>query len=341
MPAPSTTARSVAARHRKTSRRSWLVLLVLVAAWLLTFGHMQAVGDWFRQLGYTPSSTVSALATDDSFTPAAQHLYAINRPTILPKGQFSAKCANHQEQTIVLGCYHGYERGIYVLQIAADSRLKGVEQVTAAHEMLHAAYDRLSGAEQKWVDAMLLDYYEHDLTDMRIKQTIAAYKHSEPDAVVNEMYSVFGTEVANLPAPLEHYYKRYFADRQKVAAYAAGYQAEFISRQQQVVADDAKLASLKKTIVVNEATLKAQSVQLHSRAQQMNQLRSSGQTDAYNAEVTSFNTAVDAYNKLAATTKSQIAEYNQLVEQRNALALEQQQLANELSGNGVSTISNQ
>jgi hypothetical protein len=326
-------------RNRKTLR-SWLVLAVLLAALALAYGHMQAVSDWFRLYGYTPSAAVSGLASDDTFTPAAQHLYDINRPAIMPKNQFTTKCANHQEQTIVLGCYHGYQQGIYILQIASDSRLQGVEQVTAAHEMLHAAYDRLSASDRKQVDAMLLDYYDHHLTDERIRQTIAAYKQSEPDAVVNEMHSVFGTEIAQLPAPLEQYYQRYFTDRQKIAGYAAGYQAEFTSRQQQVAADDARLATLKKTIAANEATLKAQAVDLNARAGQMSRLKASGQTGAYNAQVDSFNAAVDGYNRLVATTKAQIADYNQLVQERNAVALEQKQLTDELSGRDVSTIPN-
>jgi hypothetical protein len=258
----------------------------------------------------------------------------------MAKNQFAAKCAQHQEETIVLGCYHGYERGIFVLQIAGDSRLHGVEQVTAAHEMLHAAYDRLSHKDRASIDAQLMDYYQHGLGDARVKATIAAYKKSEPDAVVNEMHSIFGTEIAQLPAPLEQYYKRYFTDRQKVVGYASGYQAEFTRRQQQVAVDDAKLNSLKKVIDTNEAKLSTQAAALNARAGPMNQLRSSGQTDAYNAQVASFNTDVNSYNSLVHATKAEITEYNNLVAQRNAIAEEQQQLTSELSGNGVSTISN-
>jgi hypothetical protein len=325
----------------KHTVRKFLALLIILAAALLVYGHLQAIGDWFRQYGYTPTSSVAALAADDTFTTTARHLYVINRPAIFEKSQFAAKCARHQEQTIVLGCYHGYERGIFILQIASDSRLQGVEQVTAAHEMLHAAYDRLTGKERTTVDAMLTDYYRHGLDDERIKATITAYKQSEPNDLVNEMHSIFGTEVAKLPAPLEQYYQRYFSDRQKVVNFAAGYQAEFTRRQQEVAADDARLADLKKTIEANQATLNTQAAQLNSRADHMNQFRSSGQTEAYNAQVASFNAAVNSYNQLVATTKAQIAQYNDLVVKRNALAEEQQQLTSELSGNGVSTLPKQ
>lgn len=319
----------------------WVSLLLLLAVLATVYFKQQAVTDWFRLYGYSPTSTVEALATDDSFTASARHLFFINRPVIQAKEQFTNNCAQQQEQTIVLGCYHGYERGIYVLQIADDSRLSGVEQVTAAHEMLHAAYDRLSSADKKRVDAMLMDYYHNQLSDARIKSTITAYKTSEPDAVIDEMHSIFGTEITQLPQPLEDYYSRYFANRHKVVSYAAGYQAEFTRREQQVAADDVRLASLKKTIDSNEVLLRTQAVTLNARAAQMDQLRRSGQTDAYNAQVTPFNKTVDSYNRLVEATKSDIVTYNALVSQRNALAEEQQQLTSELSGNSVSTIPNQ
>ncbi len=321
--------------------RRLIILAILLFALGTVYSHGQAIGDWFRAYGYTPRADVSALADDDTFTPLARHLYYINRPAIFEKNQFVAKCSKQQEQTIVLGCYHGYERGIYLLQIAPDSRLQGVEQVTAAHETLHAAYDRLSSNERTQVDGWLLDYYHNGLRNERIKATIAAYKISEPDAVVNEMHSIFGSEIADLPAPLERYYARYFTDRQKLAAYAAGYQAEFTSRQQQVVADDAKLADLKSLIASHQVTLRAEAARLTAQSQHMNQLKNSGQTADYNAQVDSFNAAVNEYNRLVETTRAEIAEYNQLVAARNALAVEQQQLTSELSGNGVSTISNQ
>ena len=140
----------------------------------------------------------------------------------------------------MLGCYHSGQSGIFVLDVT-DSRLDGVEQVTAAHEMLHAAYDRLSRSERSKVDAMLEDYYKNDLKDQRIVETINAYKKSEPKDVVNEMHSIFATEIASLPAPLEKYYQRYFTDRGQIVANAERYKSEFTSRQEAIVGYDAQL----------------------------------------------------------------------------------------------------
>ncbi len=82
--------------------------------------------------------------------------------------------------------------------------------------MLHAAYNRLNSADKSRIDNSLQKYYQHTLTDQRIKNIIAAYKKTEPNDLVNEMHSIFGTEVAELPPELETYYKQYFSNRSVV-----------------------------------------------------------------------------------------------------------------------------
>ncbi len=312
------------------------VLLVLLCALGAVFVQRQAVTDWFRLRGYTPPVAVAALAADDTMTPTAEHLFYVNHPDIASGTTFTSHCPKGGEKTVVLGCYVGNDAGIYLYNIT-DSRLDGVEQVTAAHETLHAAYRRLSTSERAKVDAMLVDYYQHDLTDQRIKDTIAAYKVSEPHDVVNEMHSVFGTEVPNLPAPLEAYYKQYFTDRSKITAYTAGYQQEFTSRQTKITAYDAQLKLLKVQIDSNQAALDTQKSALDTQNQQLQSDRSNGDIAGYNSGVASYNAAVNSYNVLVAATKSQIAQYNDIVQARNAVALEEQQLTQEISSTPQTT----
>lgn len=327
---------------RRRYTKPQLALLIVILA-LFGWGLWQrvAIADWFRLHGYTPTTEVANLTTDDTFTPYATHMFYINRPRIIPKAEFSTHCTGATEQTIVLGCYHSTEGGIYVLSIADDSRLNGVEQVTAAHEMLHAAYDRLTPEKRQQVDGWLEDYYSNGLTDERIKGVIDSYKQTEPDAVVNEMHSIFGTEITSLPPDLENYYKQYFSDRQKIAAYASVYQAEFTSRKDLVKQYDAQLAALQSQITSQKLSLSSQQTALNNQANQMAQLKASGQTTEYNAEVDSYNSAVNAYNQLVASIKSEIDQYNGLVATRNSVALEQNELVQELSGNNLQAATKQ
>jgi len=305
----------------------WLLVVGSVVFVLMSAVYWQRwnIIDDIKLYHYQAPAQVAQLSTATSMTPFARHIFYVNHPQIQNKTDFNQACTSYGEQTIILGCYHPVQSGIFVYAIN-DPRLNGVEQVTAAHEMLHAAYDRLSSAERRNVNAMLMDYYQHDLHDQRLLDTIASYKKTEPNDVVNEMHSVFGTEASNLPAPLEAYYKRYFTDRSTVVAFANSYQAEFTSRQQQVAADDQRLKAIKAEIDSNNHTLSVQRASLQALLAQMNAERSSGDIAGYNANVPTYNSGVDSYNQLVDETSQLIASYNQLIADRNELAIEVNQL---------------
>jgi hypothetical protein len=319
----------------------WPYLAVLF--WIAVAGfallEQNNIYDWWRLRNYTPPARMVALASEDTMTSYAKTLLDVNHPVILSNTNFNFQCPNDGgEKTIVLGCYHSGETGIYLLQVTNDPRLNGVEQVTAAHEMLHAAYARLSTSERNKVDAMLLNYYNHDLTDPRIIATIAEYRKTEPTAVVNEMHSVFGTEIMNLPQPLENYYKKYFTDRQAVASYAAQYQSEFTSRQNEVTSDDAQLSNQKTQINNLESTINTEYTQLQTDEKQLNSLSAGDNVSGYNEAVDSYNSEVDQYNGQVGELRTMISNYNALVSSRNSAALIENQLYSELSGSQTSTV---
>ncbi|PIZ62813.1 hypothetical protein COY17_01850 [Candidatus Saccharibacteria bacterium CG_4_10_14_0_2_um_filter_52_9] len=325
-------------RNKPTYR---LAHLLLVIVWLAALGlvaiNRQNIVDWWRLRDYQAPAAISALADQDTMTPYGRKVFYVNRPAINDKSVFNQACPNHGgEQTIVLGCYNGGQAGIFLLSVD-DPRLNGVQQVTAAHEMLHGAYERLSSGERKKVDAMLTDYYHNGLQDERIKKTIEAYKKSEPNDLTNEMHSVFGSEVAQLPAPLETYYQRYFTKRSQVAAFGAQYQAEFTSRRAQIDQYDAQLNDLKNQIDAGQASLKTRQAEINSEQARLNSLRSGGNIAAYNAGVPGYNGLIDDYNAEVARLQGLIANYNSLVNTRNAVALEADQLSKELS-NDVPTL---
>jgi hypothetical protein len=269
---------------------------------------------------------VAQLADQTAMTTQARHDFYVNHPAIEDRSTFNNDCKSYGEQTIILGCYHGAQGGIYVFKVS-DARLNGVEQVTAAHEMLHAAYDRLDNKERTHVNKMLQDYYASSLSDERVRKTIQDYQKTEPNDVINEMHSVFGTEVANLPPALEEYYQQYFTDRSKIIGFKNQYQGEFTGRETKVEADDAQLKAYKKQIDDNQTRLDAQLSELQAMRARLDQARTSNDIATYNSGVPAYNTAVTSYNGLARTTRALIQEYNQLVQERNALAFEVNSLA--------------
>lgn len=297
------------------------------------FVNQQRLLDWWKLRGYEPSPAVVEVAERVTMTNTGRHLWYVNKPVIVGGAQFNADCPIAVEKTVVLGCYKTGDRGIYVYHVT-DQRLNGVVEVTSAHELLHAAYDRLSGAEHRRIDALLQDFYTKRVNDQRIKDTIAAYEKSEPNALANEMHSIFATEIPQLSPELETYYKRYFVSRNTIVAMAARYTGEFTSRRQQVAAYDQTLGALKTTIEESQKTLKTQYNSLLAQQESLDSLQRSS-VSAYNASVDAFNQQVGAYNNLLQTTQSQIDEYNSIIEKRNALALEERQLAQAMSSTAL------
>jgi len=315
--------------------RNWRKLLGIVSI-VAVFGllisaivNAQALEDWMRLRDYTPPTAIAKIASEDKLTPKAEHILYVTHPVLdSSPSDFSQRCPQ-AEQTIVLGCYHSGvsaftgDSFLYVKAIA-DTRLNGVEEVTTAHEMLHAAYDRLSVKEKNRVDAMLLDYYNNGLKDQRIISTLNSYKKTEPNDVVNEMHSIFGTEVPGLPSQLESYYTQYFTDRTAVVDFAQNYEGEFTKRTTLLDADLAQMKELKADIQERENTLQSQLAEIQSQRASVERSDDQATVDAYNAKVSAYNAGV-------AHLRSQINQYNQLVEDYNQIATELRSLQNSLS----------
>lgn len=323
-------------KNYQSRSRSRYISLVVLGIWFLAiyvvFSNRQGIIDWWKLTNYTAPAEISQLATETTMNDYSRKVFYVNQPSIEDKTTFIDKCPSGitQEKTIVLGCYYTGQGGIFLLGVD-EPRLEGVEQVTAAHEMLHAAYDRLNSEERAKIDSLLMDFYNNQLKDKRILDTIESYKVTEPDDIINEMHSIFPTEIKELTPELEQYYKKYFSNRVQIAGFAEKYQAEFTSRQNSVAQDDSRLKTLKSEIDQLEANLKLKQDALSAKQAFMNSLKSSGNITAYNSEVSVYNRLVNDYNDDLASLKALINTYNQLVVKRNATAQETQELTQELS----------
>lgn len=276
-----------------------------------------------RLRGYTPSSEIVKIADTTTMTSETRELFYVYHPTLEDRSGFNTRCGNMTESTIVLGCY--IERqGIYLYDVP-DERLSGAVEVTAAHEVLHAAYDRLSSGERKRIDKLTAEQAAK-ITDERFKQTIENYRKKDAGIVPNELHSILATEMRQLSPELEAHYKNYFSDRLAVVKLAESYKQEFTSREQQVAATDQRLADLKKQIDQLNAALESQQAQLQSELIKLQGLKSSGKIEQYNAAVPAYNQLVSSYNGSVNRQKSLVTEYNQLVEERNSLAIEENEL---------------
>lgn len=309
------------------SRVRGLVFIALLAIPLLAYWQRQNIYDIVRLRGYTAPAAVSRLADETTMTDSTRRLFYVYHPQIQSdKAAFNTHCRDN-EQTIVLGCYINGD-GIYLLDVT-DDRLHGVEQVTAAHELLHAAYARLSNKERARVDNLVATAFSQ-VQDDRIKQTVELYRKQNPASVPNELHSILGTEVRNLPGDLEAHYAKYFKNRLAIVSYSEQYEQVFTDRRNAVLQYDAQLASLKPQIESLEKTLDTQTAQLDQQRSQLDTYKQQKDFDAYNAGVPGYNALVKSYNANIDQLKKLINSYNDIVAKRNAIASEEQSLVQAL-----------
>jgi len=302
-----------------------LLTATLVAIPVVGLWQRNAIYDAVRLHGYSAPAAVADLATKDTMSSLGRHLFYVNHPQLVSdSATFRADCTV-TEQTIILGCYHPTQQGVFIYNVS-DPRLAGIIEVTSAHEMLHSAYDRLSAKDKNYINGLLNDYFTNDVHDQRIIDTVAAYKKTEPKDVVNEMHSIFGTEIANLPTPLENYYKRYFVNRAAVVAFSQNYENEFTSRSAAAAKYEKQLNDLKAKTSAEENDLKAQLAGINAEQARLDSLKASNQIDQYNAGVAGYNASVDAYNTGVTQYRRDVNSYNSLVQQYNAVAGELKQL---------------
>ena len=255
-------------------------------------------------------------------TDYGRKLWYLSQPILDDKTKFVGDCSS-AEQSIVLGCYVS-DKGIFVLRVT-DNRLSGVQEVTSAHEMLHAAYERLSDNDKKDVDSMTNKAYQ-DLKDDRVIKNIEAYRSRDSKVVPNELHSILATEVEKLPSDLEKYYQKYFNNRLRVIEYSKNYEKVFTGIKDNADTIESQIISQKRIIDEQESSIKNQANQLESDRRKLDQLLSANKRDEYNAQAKYYNQNVKGYNQLVAQYKQSISNYNDLVNKYNDLALIQKQL---------------
>lgn len=317
----------------KRSFRLFGFLTASVALIVVAFVQRDPLLDWLVLRGYQPSVQIVAFAERTAMTDRAKRYLYINKPMLDGRDAFNEHCKNDKEHTVILGCFFGDRQGIFIYNVT-DYELDGVREVTTAHEMLHQAYDRLLSKERMRIDQLVTDFSK-TITDEEILSQIETYRKSDIDALPNEMHSLFGTQVAKLPAELEAYYEQYFTDRTKVVTLYDKYQAAFTSRKKQIKEYDKQLAALKIDIDTREAQLRQLNSSLDAQRTQMDAKLRAGDTAGYNRMVASYNAQVGAYNSGYDILKAKIDSYNMIVDKRNAIADQEEALQRSMSSKSL------
>jgi hypothetical protein len=305
---------------------SLIVAAISIVAALFLYVNRQQVVDQVTVWQYQPSSQISELAARSSMNDTGKFYFYASRPVVEDADPFNHDCGRKEASTAILGCYNG--QNIFIYNVT-NAQLDGIKEVTAAHEMLHAAYARMSQGEKKTIDKLLEAEYEKLKASKEIAERFAFYARTEPGERDNELHSVIGTEVASINPELEEHYKKYFTDRSKIVILHDKYASVFAELQAKSDSLSAKLTELGNKIEQETKNYNAAVSTLNADILDFNR-RANGDGFSSKSEFDSERVSlVSRANNLDATRQTinaEIAQYNVLREELKKVASQSETL---------------
>jgi hypothetical protein len=228
---------------------------------------------------------VVRLADDATMTPLARDIFYRSMPQIDgDRALFEAHCnlPNVPDSSVELACYAPSDNRIFILRID-DPQLRSEMAVAAAHEMLHAAYRKMTTSERSALDRELRAALPAVMNDS-LRNTLRQYRISEPGQENNELHSILGTEHRNLTPALEEHYAQYFVNRAGVVMQSEAWESVFSDLKAQIQRTEKQIRDLRA---------------------EMAEDRRRGNIAAYNSKVPRVNALVHQYN-------DDVAQYNRL-----------------------------
>jgi len=310
-----------------------LVSLVAIGLAAVIWTNHQYITDEFNYLRFQPSSSVATLADRSGMNDTGRFLFYASEPQIDDAQNFNGKCGQTEASTAILGCYTGQR--IYLYDVT-NAELDGITEVTAAHEMLHAAYERMNDRERTQVNSLVEAEYATLKNDKAFAQRMAFYAKTEPGERDNELHSIIGTEVTTISPALEEHYRQYFSDRGLVTALHTKYAAIFANLQNQEQQLTDQLTQLGNTIDSDSINYNAQVSQLNTDIQSFNQRASSGgfndEADFQAARAALVN-RVAALNVLRTTINNDVSQYSTLKQELATVSTQSDALNRSIDSN--------
>lgn len=319
-------------RLKRTSfMRSFTAIVAVAGGLAAAYWFGPQLLDEFRAQQYTPSSHISAIEQRVTLTSAGRRIFYATSPEVQDSGRFNGSCHSVERTTAILGCY--YRDRIYLYNVQ-NSELDGALDVTAAHELLHAAYARLSTFEQHKVDGLVRAAYQKVKNEPTLKRLMEYYKQAEPGAEINELHSILGTTIANLDSELERYYARYFTNRASIVTLNQRYTQVFSELDQQATSLKAKISAEESSLKTETDAYQNELNQLNSDIQSFNQRAVSGDfsSQEFYATRNVLSGRVAALNRRQNQLNARISAYNTMIVEYNKLAVRAQQLNQSMNG---------
>lgn len=307
-------------------------LLTLLAV-LLSVGvifvvvNQQRIIDQIRVWDYAPSQAIAQLAERSGLSEKGRFYFYVARPELVLAERFNNSCHRAEYSSPILGCYVPVSDAIYIYNVD-NEQLDGIEEVTAAHEMLHAVFARMSAQEVRDVSVKLEAVYER-LKTPKLEDRMAQYEEVEPGSRINELHSIIPTEFQDIGEELEQYYRQYFDDRLRVVALHDSYSKVFDDLERDAASLSQSLESERGRIGQMRATYERELGQLNADIATFNRQADSGyfttreEFDIIRARLIGRAAVLDQQHD---ELNGAIDEYNRGVERLNMLGKQADQL---------------
>ena len=309
---------------------SFLISLMIISVFLCAYIFQ----DEFKARDFALTGDLSTITNSLKLTDRANLILRAAHPALQEKEDFNRNCNSHSQEVYVLGCYREDQDRLYIYNVNS-SELPGVREVTTAHEMLHAAYHRLLFWEKLDLKDQLQSVYDHLPADSDLRTSMQNY---HPDEFYDELHSRIGTEVKDLPAPLERYYQRYFVDRQAIVKFNDQYHNVFTEFKRET-------DRLKTSIETKKQAIETQTKQYQEQKQQLNEVISDFNSRAARGDFSSqadFNTKrqsivsrIDKLNLEYDQLKKSIEELNSEITKYNQSIYHNNELIDQINSNSI------
>ncbi len=279
-------------RKNKDLIISIICLAIIFAAISISFllVDFTVLEDRLRALSYNPTPEISNLHAQLDLTERGNLIFDASYPVLETGETFNQHCDSQNSEISILGCYSAGQ--IYIFNIT-NTELPGIRESTLAHELLHAAWDRLPIGTRNALTPTLDKIYDDNYETL-----FERLKLYPEDQFHEELHSAIGTEYANLPDDLETHYARYFKDQDHIVHFFDSYNEKFQALK-------AEAEALYSTITTNQALIDAK-------------------TTNYNDALTELNAAIDDFNRRA--DNGYFTSQAAFQAERNALLARQRQL---------------
>jgi len=217
---------AVKSKRRHIGRYILLLFIIgIVGGEIFRRNAVKNMNDTFLQT-YQPKPEVAEIAEKTTLTDKAKILFYRADPEFIESNTFAEYCITKDGIQLALACARSNTPGqpnstprIFLLQMDnpkfADSRFP-----SAAHEMLHLVYQKLTNSEKQQLAPLIDTELTKHEDDAHLMNIVDIIKNSMGDKYLeemrNELHSIFGIEFQDISPELEDYYSQYFSDRTQV-----------------------------------------------------------------------------------------------------------------------------